>query len=514
MVRLDKNHKTTQFTDITKGVISMSGKNNQIQNHDPRLYNEDLAPIPVNKRSWGWFEIFNVWANDVQSLFGYSLAASLFLTYGLNGWAVFAAIILAGFIVMYLVNLSGRPSVKYGIPYPVFARVSMGVFGANFPALIRGIVAIFWYGAQTYFASTAIALLLTTITGSEGGSTLLGLTFIDWISYLFVWCFQMYLFWKGVEWIRRFLNWAGPMVYVVMIGLMIVIWVKAGGGLVSEIGNIFSGTGSDYQGSSISAFVAIVGTMIAYFAAVVINFGDFGRFVHDEAEMKKGNLIGLPLNIAFFSFIALIVTAGTVVIFGDQLTNPTDIVSRVGSFPLTVVAAITFFMATIGINLVANFVPPAYDLANLVPSKIDFRIGGMITALIAFPIGALWVSVISQLGMFGFVNTLGAILAPMYGIMVADYYLVKKQEIDVQDLFSTNPDGKYYYEGGWNRKALLAFFPAALFSVASVWMEVLQNLSGYAWVIGAALGAVIYYFFACRKHVTNVSTEEVKIQEV
>jgi NCS1 family nucleobase:cation symporter-1 len=324
----------------------------------------------------------------------------------------------------------------------------------------------------------------------------------------------MYLFWKGVEWIRRFLNWAGPMVYVVMIGLMIVIWVKAGGSLVSEIGNIFSGTGSDYQGSSISAFVAIVGTMIAYFAAVVINFGDFGRFVHDEAEMKKGNLIGLPLNIAFFSFIALIVTAGTVVIFGDQLTNPTDIVSRVGSFPLTVVAAITFFMATIGINLVANFVPPAYDLANLVPSKIDFRIGGMITALIAFPIGALWVSVISQLGMFGFVNTLGAILAPMYGIMVADYYIVKKQEIDVQDLFSTNPDGKYYYEGGWNRKALLAFFPAALFSVASVWMEVLQNLSGYAWVIGAALGAILYYFFACRGEVTNVRIEEVRTQEV
>jgi len=476
----------------------MSVQEKHIQNHDPRLYNEDLAPTPMEKRSWGWFEIFNVWSNDVQSLFGYSLAASLFLTYGLNGWAVFAAIILAGIIVMYLVNLSGRPSVKYGIPYPVFARVSMGVFGANFPALIRGIVAIFWYGAQTYFASTAIALLLTTLTGSQGGSTLLGLTTIDWVSYIFVWCFQIFLFWKGIEWIRHFLNWAGPMVYVVMIGLMLVIWVKAGGGLMSEIGSIFSGTGSDYQGSSFSAFVAIVGTMIAYFAAVVINFGDFGRFVRSEAEMKKGNLIGLPLNIAFFSFITLMVTAGTVVIFGEQLTNPTDIVARVDSFPLTVVAAITFFMATIGINLVANFVPPAYDLANLFPSKIDFRIGGMITALIAFPIGALWVAVVSQLGMFGFVNTLGAILAPMYGIMIADYYLVKKEEIDLQDLFSADPTGKYYYQGGWNRKALMAFFPAALFSIASVWAPALQDLSGYAWVIGAALGAILYYFIAPR----------------
>lgn len=505
-LKLGKQSNTTTNAGRWKEGNPMSGFETEIKNRDPRLYNEDLAPIPPDKRSWGWFEIFNVWSNDVQSLFGYSLAASLFLTYGLNGWAVFAAIILAGVIVMYLVNLSGRPSVKYGIPYPVFARVSMGVFGANFPAMIRGIVAIFWYGAQTYFASTAVALLLATITGSKGGATFLGLTTIDWISYLFVWCFQMFLFWRGIEWIRRFLNWAGPLVYVVMIGLMIVVWVKAGASLLSETGNIFRGTGADYQGSSVSAFVAIVGTMVAYFAAVVINFGDFGRFVKNEKEMKKGNLIGLPLNIAFFSFIALIVTAGTVVLFGEQLTNPTDIVARVDSLPLTVVAAITFFMATIGINLVANFVPPAYDLANLFPSKINFRIGGMITAVIAFPIGALWVAVISQLGIFGFVNTLGAVLAPMYGIMVADYYLIKKQELDVQDLFSAEPGGKYYYDGGWNKKALFAFFPAAVFSVASVWMPVLQDLSGYAWIIGAALGAIFYYLFTNRNEAVAVST--------
>ena len=137
------------------------------------LYNADLAPTPSNKKNWGWFEIFNVWANDVQSLFGYTLAASLFLASGLNGWAVFAALILAGFFIMWLVNLSGKPSVKHGIPYPVFARVSMGVFGANFPAMARGLVAMFWYGAQTYAASTAVALLITGITGIAGDSNVL-----------------------------------------------------------------------------------------------------------------------------------------------------------------------------------------------------------------------------------------------------------------------------------------------------------------------------------------------------
>ena len=177
----------------------------KIRSRDRRLYNKDLAPTDKKKKNWGWFEIFNVWANDVQSLFGYTLAASLFLTYGLNGWAVFLAILLAGFFIMWLVNLSGKPSVKLGIPYPVFARASMGVIGANFPAMVRGIVAMFWYGAQTYFASTAVALLLKALSGSDGGSdTFLGMNGIDWISFIFVAGFQIYLFWQGIDLIRNF----------------------------------------------------------------------------------------------------------------------------------------------------------------------------------------------------------------------------------------------------------------------------------------------------------------------
>ena len=395
----------------------------KVTNKSKRLYNPDLAPTPSENKNWGSFEIFNVWANDVQSLFGYTLAASLFLTYGLNGWYVFAAIILAGFFIMWLVNLSGKPSVKHGIPYPVFARVSMGVHGANFPAMVRGIVAMFWYGAQTYFASTAVALLITGVTGASGSGDFLGMNNIQWISFIFVAVFQIYLFWNGIELIRRFLNFAGPAVYVIMIILMITIWAKAGGGLLAEVGNIFEGVGS-YEGGTYAAFLAIFGTMVAYFAAVVINFGDFARFVKNESEMRKGNLWGLPCNIVLFSFIALMVTAGTVVVFGETLTNPTDIVERVGHLGLTIIAAFAFFAATIGINMVANFIPPAYDLANLIPSKIDFRIGGLITAILGFVIGAFWVSVISQIGMFPFVNTLGAILAPVYGVMIIDYYII------------------------------------------------------------------------------------------
>ena len=464
---------------------------------DPSLFNEDLAPTPPNDREWGWFELFNVWANDVQSLFGYTLAASLFVTYGLNGWAVFAGIVLAGFIVMGLVNLIGKPSVEHGIPFPVMARASMGVRGANFPAMIRAVVAIFWFGVQTYFASTALSLAFIALIGSNGQPVFLDLSSIEWIAFLAVWAFQIMLFWNGIDLIVEFLNFAGPFVYVVMFTLAVTIWIEVGNDLWLELGTIFRGTGS-YHGSSLGAFVAIVGTMIAYFSAVIINFGDFSRFVGSEHEMRKGNLLGLPINIAFFSLIALIVTAGTVALWGEPMTNPTDIVARIDSLPLTILAAITFFAATVGINLVANFIPPAYDLANLMPSRINFRVAGIITSACALVIGGLWVSTISQIGILGLVNTLGAVLAPVYGIIVVDYYLVKSGKLDVDQLFSAARDGEYFYTNGWNMAAMVSFVLPAIFSVLTVWVPMLNALSGFAWVIGAGFGGVFYWAIAKR----------------
>ncbi len=477
------------------------------------LYNSDLAPTPSNKKNWGWFEIFNVWANDVQSLFGYTLAASLFLASGLNGWAVFLALILAGFFIMWLVNLSGKPSVKHGIPYPVFARVSMGVFGANFPAMARGLVAMFWYGAQTYAASTAVALLITGITGNPGTEMFLGMTGVMWVSFIFVSAFQVYLFWQGVDLVKRFLNFAGPAVYVVMVLLMIVIWFKAGGGLLSEVGEIFSGgaRSGGFEGlGSFGAFLAVFSIMVGYFAAVVINFGDFARFVKNEDEMKKGNLWGLVGNVIFFSFITLMITGGTIAIFGEYVANPTDMVAKVDNIVLTIVAAFAFFAATVGINMVANFIPPAYDLANLMPSKINFRIGGLITAAFGFVIGGMWVAVITQMGLFPFVNTLGAILAPVFGIMIVDYYVIKKQKLDVDDLFTDSPRGKYHYNGGFNGKGMLAWVLSGYIAVGTVWPNILflglddffANLGGgggYAWIIGASLGALIHLAISSKR---------------
>jgi NCS1 family nucleobase:cation symporter-1 len=465
--------------------------------HGAQGDHDTLNPVSKDQKTWGSFAIFNIWANDIQSLFGYTLVASLFISFGVSGWTAFSALIVAGLFVMFLVNLSGAAGEKYGIPYPVFARASMGTTGAKLPAILRAITAVFWYGVQVYFASTAVALLIRSITGVEPGAQMMGLDGVDWVSFVIVWAFHIVVFWRGMDWVEGFLNFAGPFVYAVMIGLVIVLWVKSDGMLLSEARTIFANPEGTWS-TEISGFVAIVGTMVAYFAAVMINFSDFSRYAKDKAAMKKGNLAGLPLNMILFSALALLTTAGAAVVYGEAITNPTEIIGRTDSVILGIIAAITFFAATVGINLVANFIPAVNGIANLSPSKISFRTAGLITSGFALIIGGLWTSLISQIGIGGFVNTLGATLAPLYGILIVDYYWVRKEELSVKDLYDTK-GGAYHYGNGWNDKALIAFAVAGVFSIAAVWVPALASLSGYAWVIGAILGGGIYYAMSNKK---------------
>ncbi|MBW4974679.1 putative allantoin permease [Roseovarius sp. EC-HK134] len=453
-----------------------------------------LNPVGANEKTWGWFAIFNVWANDVQSLFGYSLVASLFISYGVSGWTAFAALIAAGLFTMWMVNLSGAAGEKYGIPYPVLARASLGTSGAKLPAILRATVAVFWYGVQVYFASTAVALLIRSITGASGGAEILGLTGIDWLSFFIVWAFHIVIFWRGMNWVETFLNIAGPFVYLVMIGLVIVLWQRSDGQLLSAAGTIFANPDASFA-SEFNGFVAIVGTMVAYFAAVMINFSDFSRYAKDRPTMLLGNLTGLPFNMILFSALALLTTAGAAVVFGEEITNPSEIVERTDSVLLGIIAAITFFAATVGINLVANFIPAVNGIANLAPGKISFRQAGLITSAFALIIGGLWTSFISEFGIGGFVNTLGATLAPIFGIMIVDYYVHRKGHLDLDDLYDMQ-GGRYHYQDGWNRTAVMAFGLAAVFSVATVWVPWFGFLSGYNWVIGAVLGGGIYTLLA------------------
>jgi len=470
---------------------------------------DSLSPTTKSEKNWKWFEISNIWANDIQSLFGYTLVASLFISYGVTGWTAFTALIVAGLIVTFLVNISGKAGVDYGIPYPVFARASMGVKGAKLSAIIRAIVAVFWFGVQTYFASTALNLLIISLTGIEVKQTYLGITSIGWLSFLLVWILQIVIFSKGMSWVSKFLNIAAPFVYLIMFGLLAVLWSKSGGELFSVANNIFSSEESSLS-SEVHGFFAIIGTMIAYFSAVMINFSDFSRYAKDKKSMVVGNLVGLPINMIIFSALALLITAGSVVVFGEKLTSPMDIVQRADSTVLSLIAAITFFTATVGINLVANFVPAVNGISNLAPKKLTFKSSGIITSGFALIIGGFWVSFISQVGISPIVNTLGATLAPLYGILIIDYYIVRKQKLNIDSLYDDSEKSIYYYENGWNKITLIAFAIGAIFSISTVWVDFLSDLSGYGWIIGAILGASAYLLL-----VNNLKkTKCVKTQEL
>ena len=456
----------------------------------PNLYNEDLAPVALAGRHWGYFDIFAMWMSDVHSVGGYTFAASLFFI-GLTGWQVLLAM-AAGITAVYaLMNLIGQPSLKYGIPYPVVARMSFGVVGAKLAAVVRGIVGIVWYGVQTYFASKAVEVLVITLAPSaavlrDGG--MLGLSPLGWASFLFMWLFQLLIFLNGMETIRKFIDFCGPAVYVVMFAL--AIWMVSQTGLSSLSLQLAPPAAGATLGHMANAAMLIV----AYFAALLLNFGDFSRFAKDKRAMTLGNLLGLPLNFMAFAIITVIVTSGTVKVFGEAIMDPVRIVERIGNPFIVIVGSMTFIVATMGINIVANFVSPAYDIANLNPQRISFRTGGLITSILSVLV-CPWLFVSSSQAITIFVSIFGAVLGPMFGIIIADYYLVKRQQIVLDDLYTMSSSGSLHYQDGWNPAALVALAAAGLVSIGLALLGangIILNVGDWGWLIGATLGGLLY----------------------
>ncbi len=459
----------------------------------PKLYNHDLAPTAPEARTWGAFSLFAMWMSDVHSVGGYTFAASLFFL-GLTGWQVLVSMLIGIVAVYLLMNLIGRPSLRYGIPFPVMARVSFGVMGANLAAIVRGIVGIVWYGVQTYFASKAVQVLIITLAPSAASLThdsFIGLSTLAWVSFLFMWFFQLLIFLSGMERIRKFIDFCGPVVYVVM--FVLAIWMLYRAGLSSLSLQLSPPASSRTATVGVMANAAML--IVAYFSALLLNFGDFARFGKDEAAMKTGNFLGLPVNFLVFSIIIVIVTAGTLKVFGKAIMDPVLIVERIGNPVVVIVGSITFIVATMGINIVANFVSPAFDISNLKPEKISFRMGGLITSVLSVLV-CPWLFVASPSAITLFVSIFGSVLGPMFGIMLADYYLVKKQSVIVEDLYTMSRIGRYHYDGGWNRKALLALGASGVLSIGLSLLGaygVMFNVGDWGWLIGAGASALIYY---------------------
>ena len=464
----------------------------EVPGADSRLFNHDLAPTAPQGRTWGVFSLFAMWMSDVHSVGGYTFAASLFFL-GLTGWQVLISMTIGIMAVYFLMNLIGRPSQRYGIPYPVVARISFGVAGANLAAVVRGIVGIVWYGVQTYFASKAVQVLVVTMVPSATELThggFVGLSPLAWFSFLFMWFFQLVIFLSGMETIRKFIDFCGPVVYVVMFAL--AIWILSQTGFSSLSLQLSPAPSSGVATIGLMANAAML--IVAYFGALLLNFGDFARFAKSESAMKTGNFLGLPVNFLVFSIITVIVTAGTLQVFGEAIMDPVHIVERIGNPIVVAIGSVTFIIATMGINIVANFVSPAYDIANLYPEKISFRLGGLITSILSVLV-CPWLFVSSPHAITLFVSIFGAVLGPLFGTIMADYYLVKRQSVAVPDLYSMSPSGPYFYESGWNRSAVLALAGASALSIGLALLGAYGsvNVGDWGWLIGACAAALLYW---------------------
>lgn len=472
--------------------------------YDHRLANEDLAPL--GKQTWTSYNIFAFWMSDVHSVGGYITAGSLFAL-GIASWQVLVALLVGITIVQVFTNLVAKPSQKTGVPYPVINRAIFGVKGANIPAIIRGLIAIAWYGVQTFLAAESLNIIfLKFIPASEAllETSFLGLSTLGWISYAILWFAQAALFWNGMETIRRFIDWAGPAVYIVMIVLAIYLVSEAGWENISL--DLSAGEPLGFW-ASIPVMLTAIAIVVSYFSGPMLNFGDFARYGKSFTAVKRGNFLGLPINFLFFSLLTVITASATVPVFGELITDPIHTVERIDTPFAILLGGLTFVTATVGINIVANFISPAFDFSNVAPHKISWRMGGMIAAVgsvILLP----WNWYNNADAIHYTLGVLGAMIGPLFGILIAGYYVSARQRVLVDDMFTMSSQGTYWYRKGYNPNAVLAVIAAGVPTVAlGVLPKLIADLGGFdiswignfTWFIGCGLGYALFVLFERRR---------------
>jgi len=471
--------------------------------YDPRLTNEDLAPL-TNQR-WSSYNIFAFWMSDVHSVGGYVTAGSLFAL-GIASWQVLVALVVGIVIVQVFCNLVAKPSQKTGVPYPVINRAVFGVLGANIPAVIRGLIAVAWYGVQTFLAAEALNIIfLKFIPGSAAllEPSFVGLNALGWISYAILWVAQAALFWNGMETIRRFIDWAGPAVYVVMIVLAVYLVSEAGWENISL--NLSSGPPMTFA-ASIPVMFSAIALVVSYFSGPMLNFGDFARYGRSFAAVKRGNFLGLPINFLFFSLLTVICASATVPVFGELMTDPIKTVEAIDTPFAILLGGLTFVTATVGINIVANFISPAFDFSNVSPQRISWRTGGMIAA-VGSVLLTPWNWYANDEAIHYTLGVLGALIGPLFGILIAGYYVIGRQRVHVDDMFTMAPTGRYWYTRGYNRNALATVVGSGLIAVATAVLPKLAAslglfdvtwIASYSWFIGCGLGFAMFVFLERR----------------
>ncbi|MES2151006.1 MAG: NCS1 family nucleobase:cation symporter-1 [Pseudomonadota bacterium] len=466
------------------------------------LWNPDLAPTTAAQRTWRWYHFAALWVGMVMCIPAYTLSASL-IEGGMSGYQAVLTVFLANAIVLLPMLLIGHAGTKYGIPYAVLARSSFGTTGARIPALMRAIVACGWYGIQTWFGGSMIYTLLGVMLGHDiGGDKLagLGINGAQLLCFLGFWAIQFWYIVHGMDSIRKLETYTAPLKIVICFVLLGWVYNKAGGfGSLLEQPSQFV-AGGKKAGQFWTTFWPSLTAMVGFWATLALNIPDFTRFAKSQRDQVLGQSAGLPLPMGLLAMMAVIVTSASVVLYGKAIWDPVDLASRMTGAAV-LIALLILLIDTVSVNLAANLVGPAYDFSSLAPKQISYRTGGFITAGIALVMMPWKILESTQGYIFTWLIGYSALLGPIAGILIVDYYFIRKTELDVDQLYRA--DGPYSYGSGWNAAAIVAFlagllpnlpgflnaaFPASFADVG----DTFKTLYTYAWFVGIAISALVY----------------------
>ncbi|MBT2515236.1 NCS1 family nucleobase:cation symporter-1 [Arthrobacter sp. ISL-30] len=473
----------------------------------PGLYNIDLAPTKVKGRRWTGYSIFTLWANDVHSLGNYAFAVGLF-SLGLGGWQILAALGIGAVLLFGLLSFSGFMGHKTGVPFPVMSRISFGIHGAQIASLLRGAVAIAWFGIQTFLASVVFRVMLVAMfpgLKELDSNSILGLSTLGWITFALLWIIQLIIVSFGMEMIRKYEAFAGPVILVTMVLLAVWIFIEARGAIQ------WSGIKGLEGGEMWRTIFAGGALWVAIYGTFVLNFCDFTRSSTSKKSIVRGNFWGIPINMLLFGAIVVILAGGQYKINGTVIESPSDIIQSIPNTLFLVLACLAILILTIAVNLMANFVAPVYALTNLLPKHLDFRKAAWISGTIGLII-LPWNLYNNPLVIVYFLGGLGALLGPLFGVVMADYWLLRRGKVNVPELYTADPAGSYFYKKGVNPKAIIAMLPAAAVAILVAFVPALEAAAPFSWFFGAGLAAITYYLISDRSQRYNdVSGEPIAV---
>lgn len=470
---------------------------------DSSLYNKDLAPVSPAERTWHFGSFAALWISMSACIPTYMLASSL-IGSGMNWWQAVLTIFLGNLIVLIPMVLNAHAGTRYGIPFPVYCRPSFGTVGANIPALLRALVACGWFGIQTWIGGAAIYKILgvfypSLITATPLG--FLGINLPQLFCFLFFWSINMLVVYKGIDCIRWLLNIKAPL--LIVLGLVLLGWAyqNAGGfGPMLSQPSAFD-AGQPKAGQFWIFFFPALTGMIGFWATLSLNIPDFSRYAKSQRDQVIGQTLGLPATMALYSFIGVAVTSATTIIYGETIWDPVDVLTRFKNPVVLVVAMLALCIATLATNIAANVVSPANDFAHLAPRRISFRIGGFITGLIGILIMP-WKLVADPSGyIFSWLVGYSALLGPIGGILIADYFVVRRQHLEVAELYREK--GLYSGSSGFNWVGIISLILGVIPSIPGFLVQVklsaatnfpawIIGLYHYAWFVGFALAFVFY----------------------